>query len=163
MARPEHDRGLDRQYVIQAMGVAQWNLGLGKESQRSSGYGGFAGYNWQWDDVVIGLEMSYLHGHFGGTATATEALETERPLSDGTFHCCFGDFVVLDLDFGHGDVSRACGLCLGCFLPYVFGGFALGNANISRTVTVQDFVSATPFRGVTQLAPLSATTPCTIT
>ncbi len=27
------------------------------------------------------------------------------------------------------------GYAFGCFLPYVFGGFALGNADISRTVT----------------------------
>src|SRR6202048_4461126 len=59
--------------VIQEMQVSQWNLGLGKASARTSGYGGFAGYNWQWDDVVIGLEASYLHGSFGGAAAAREA------------------------------------------------------------------------------------------
>jgi len=48
--------------VIQQMGVAGWNLNLNKESARAPGYGAFAGYNWQWDDVVAGLEMSYLHG-----------------------------------------------------------------------------------------------------
>ena len=33
-----------------------------KQSARSSAYGAFAGYNWQWDDVVVGLEASYVHG-----------------------------------------------------------------------------------------------------
>ena len=33
---------------------------------RSEVYGGFAGYNSQWEDVVIGVEMSYMHGKFGG-------------------------------------------------------------------------------------------------
>src|SRR5665647_2333967 len=50
------------------MQVSQWNLGLGKESARNSGFGGFAGYNSQWDDVVIGVEANYLHGAFGGSA-----------------------------------------------------------------------------------------------
>src|SRR5438874_12333916 len=38
--------------VIQEMQVPQWNLGLGGQSARTSAYGAFAGYNWQWDDVV---------------------------------------------------------------------------------------------------------------
>src|SRR3954447_10038621 len=38
------------------MGVSQWNLALGKATARSSGFGGFAGYNSQWDDVVVGIE-----------------------------------------------------------------------------------------------------------
>src|ERR1700681_395148 len=51
--------------IIQQTGVANWNLHLGKQSSRTSGYGGFAGYNWQWEDAVLGLEASYLHGSFG--------------------------------------------------------------------------------------------------
>jgi len=48
--------------------VSSWPL-LGKTSQRGQGWGGFVGYNSQWDDVVIGVEMSYMHGKFGGTQT----------------------------------------------------------------------------------------------
>src|SRR6266850_6767693 len=58
--------------VIEEMQVSQWNLGLGKQSSRSSAYGAFTGYNWQWDDVVVGLEASYVHGKFGGTYTASK-------------------------------------------------------------------------------------------
>jgi len=58
-----------------SMQVSQWNLGLGKNSARSSAYGAFTGYNWQWEDVVLGLEASYLLGSFGGSASAsTESL-----------------------------------------------------------------------------------------
>ena len=45
----------------------------------------------------------------------------------------------------------------GCFLPYLFGGFALGNANITRSVNIQEsesFAALGPFTGV---APLSTT------
>src|SRR6266705_977345 len=45
--------------IESAMGVSQWNLGLGKNSSRSTGYGAFLGYNQQWDDVVHGIETSY--------------------------------------------------------------------------------------------------------
>src|SRR3982074_340355 len=67
------------------MGVSRWNLGLGKQSSRTSGFGGFAGYNSQWDDVVIGVEASYLHGAFGGSSTATEARSSGVPLFPGNF------------------------------------------------------------------------------
>src|SRR6516165_10031751 len=72
--------------VIQEMQVSQWNLGLGGISQRSGGYGAFAGYNWQWDDVVLGLEASYLHGSFGASSSAFKELVSGTPLSDGLFH-----------------------------------------------------------------------------
>src|SRR4051794_7850152 len=38
------------------MQVSSWNSNLGKQSSRSSGFGGFVGYNSQWDDVMIGVE-----------------------------------------------------------------------------------------------------------
>ena len=53
--------------VIQEMGVSQWDLGFGGQTKRSAGFGAFAGYNWQWDDAVLGVEASYLHSSFGGT------------------------------------------------------------------------------------------------
>lgn len=129
--------------IEEAMQVSQWNLGLGKDSQRSTVYGGFTGYNWQWDDVVLGLEASYVHGSFGGTATATEARSSITPLADGRIHdvtaTSTSSIQVSDMATFRG---RA-GYAFGCFLPYVFGGFALGNANISQSVTVADAGFAT--------------------
>ncbi len=45
----------------------------------------------------------------------------------------------------------------GCFLPYAFGGFALGNADISRSVIVHDAVSTTITGPFTSLGTLTAT------
>ena len=124
--------------VIQQMGVGQWNLQLGGVSARSSGYGAFAGYNWQWDDVVVGLEASYLHGSFGGATTATAGPLIGGPLSDTFFH----NVTVTSSDsISISDMTtfRArAGYVYGSFLPYVFGGFALGNADISQAVNVHD-------------------------
>ncbi len=72
--------------VVQQMGVAQWNLGLGKQTARSSAYGAFVGYNWQWSDVVLGLEASYVHGSFGGAASASKELVSGAPLTDTRYH-----------------------------------------------------------------------------
>ncbi|MDP1533083.1 MAG: acyl-CoA dehydrogenase family protein, partial [Rubrivivax sp.] len=48
--------------------ISSWPI-MGKVSVHGSGWGGFAGYNSQWDDVVVGFEASYLHGSFGGSQT----------------------------------------------------------------------------------------------
>jgi outer membrane immunogenic protein len=139
------------------MGVSQWNLGLGKASQRSSGYGAFVGYNEQWDDVVLGLEMSYLHGKFGGTTTASERRVSPNALSDGNFHdvtaTSSSSINISDMATFRGRAAYA----WGCFLPYIFGGVALGNADIVRSANVQDRVSPTQFGNYIPLAPLNST------
>ena len=44
------------------------------QSARSAAFGAFVGYNSQWDDVVVGVEVNYMHGTFGGTSRATKEL-----------------------------------------------------------------------------------------
>jgi opacity protein-like surface antigen len=129
--------------VIQEMGVAEWNLQLGGVSARSSGYGAFAGYNWQWEDVVAGIEMSYLHGSFGGSTSAQAGPLVSGPLSDGNFHTVT---VISSDSIAITDMAtfRArAGYAYGIFLPYVFGGFALGNGNITQAVDITDHWGAT--------------------
>jgi outer membrane immunogenic protein len=143
--------------IEQALGVAEWNLGLGKQSSRTTGFGGFAGYNSQWDDVVIGLEASYLHGNFGGLASASEARQSLTALADGNFHDVSATSTSAISISDMATFRGRAGYSFGCFLPYMFGGLALGNADISQSITVKDFVSATQFGPGVQLAPLTAT------
>jgi opacity protein-like surface antigen len=142
--------------VIQQMDVANWNLGLGGQSTRSSGYGAFFGYNGQWEDVVLGLEVSYLHGSFGGKSQASKELVSGSALSDGFFHdvrvTSSAGISISDMATFRGRAAYA----WGCFLPYIFGGFALGKADISRNVLVEDAVSTTINGAFTTLQPLSA-------
>jgi outer membrane immunogenic protein len=139
------------------MGVSQWNLGLGKASARTSGYGGFVGYNWQWDDVILSLESSYLHGRFGGSFSASERRVSPAALSDGNFHDVTATSTAAILVKDMATFRGRAGYVYGCFLPYAFAGFALGNADITRTVNVQDAVSLTALGPFTALAPLRAT------
>ncbi|MHC4041130.1 outer membrane protein [Bradyrhizobium sp. 23AC] len=143
--------------IESSMGVSQWNLGLGKASQRTTGYGAFVGYNAQWDDVVLGLEVSWLHGRFGGSSSASERRVSPTALSDGNFHdvtaTSTSSINISDIGTFRGRAAYA----WGCFLPYMFAGLALGNADIVRTVSVQDRVSATQLGVYTPLAPLTST------
>jgi opacity protein-like surface antigen len=143
--------------VIQEMDVASWNLGLGKNSRRSGGYGAFFGYNGQWEDVVLGLEVSYLHGPFGGSSSAFKELVSGSQLSDGNFHdvavTSSASILITDMATFRGRAAYV----WGCFLPYMFGGFALGNADITRSVTVNDEIAPAQTGPFTALSPLTAT------
>ena len=137
------------------VGVAQFNPIFGRQTDRSWGYGVFGGYNSQWDDVVIGLEASYMHGPFGGTSTASGEFVSRAPLSDNLFHNAVvtssTSMSITDMATFRGRAAYA----WGCFLPYMFGGFALGNADILRSAVLQDSVSVNR-GGPFSLLPLSS-------
>jgi opacity protein-like surface antigen len=143
--------------VVQQMQVSQWNLGLAGQSARSSAYGAFAGYNWQWDDVVVGLEASYVHGSFGGASRATKELVSGSALSDTFFHDVAVDSSASISISDMATFRARAAYAWGCFLPYMFGGFALGKADIARSVTIHDAVSTTINGPFTPLATLNAT------
>lgn len=138
--------------VIQQMDVANWNLGFGKQNSHITPFGAFAGYNSQWDDVVFGLEASYMHGSLGGLSTASKGL-IGGPLSDGMFHAVdvtsSSAITISDVATFRGRAAYA----YGSFLPYVFGGLALGNADIARTVTINDHYAPT-FAGALAPCPI---------
>ena len=113
--------------------ISSWPI-MGKVSVHGKGYGGFAGYNSQWDDVVLGVEVSYLHGKFGGSQTASMSRffslpsgSTNSATYQGTSSISISDMASLR--------ARA-GYAWGAFLPYAFGGVALGQANITRTARI---------------------------
>src|ERR1700751_4327526 len=143
--------------VIQEMQVSTWNLGLGKVSARSSAFGAFGGYNWQWDDVILGVEASYMHGSFGGTSSASKELVSGSALSDNLFHDVAvnssASISITDMATFRGRVAWA----WDCFLPYAFGGFALGNADISHSVIIHDSVATALSGPFSPLSPLQAT------
>jgi outer membrane immunogenic protein len=147
---------LTQNLVIQQMGIQGWNFGLGKVSLRSPSYGAFSGYNWQYDEAVLGVEASYMHGTFGGSTKATQGFTSSGALADGFFHAVTvtsaASIAITDTATFRGRAAYE----FGCFLPYAFGGFALGNANINRSVKIQDSAGPTLFGPFTNFAPLLA-------
>lgn len=113
--------------------ISQWPL-LGKTSQRGEGIGGFIGYNSQWDDVVIGLEMSYMHGKFGGQTTGSMARSFNDSLgyTNGVTYDATAKMSITDM----GTLRARAGYAVGAFLPYLFGGIALGQADIVRSAHI---------------------------
>jgi outer membrane immunogenic protein len=113
--------------------VSQWPV-LGKKSQKGNGFGGFAGYNSQWDDVVLGLEANYIHGGFGGSdaSSMSRFFTDSNNFTDAVTYTAASSFKITDM----GSVRARAGYVWGSFLPYIFGGVSLGQANVMRSATV---------------------------
>lgn len=119
-----------------ATSVSQAN---GKVSLHQTTFGGFVGYNGQWDDAVLGVETNYMRGRFNGTSSvAPVPLTYVTPFSDGQYHTVglnsSRSISITDM----GTVRARAGWAIGSFLPYVFGGVALGRADITSAVTITD-------------------------
>lgn len=135
--------GLLSNTLVEAeMGVSSWPLSFTKQSAHGHGYGAFAGYNSQWDDVVIGVEMSYLHGKFGGASSGS--MSRYMLLSDGDYHSvtssASSSITINDI----GTFRARAGYVWGGFMPYMFGGLALGQADTVRSVRIDGDVTAGP-------------------
>ena len=106
----------------------------GKVSVHGDGFGGFAGYNSQWTDVVLGIELSYLHAAFNGAASGQRTLffTDTNGFVDTVTNQSVSSISISDM----GTFRVRGGYAVGCFLPYLFGGLALGQANIFNSAHV---------------------------
>ena len=113
--------------------VSSWPI-MGKVSTHGEGLGGFAGYNSQWDDVVLGVEFNYMHGKFGGSQTDSMArfFTLSSGYTDSVTYQGTATMAISDM----GTLRARAGYAYGSFLPYVFGGVALGQADIIRTAHI---------------------------
>ena len=115
-------------------GIAELPLGS-KTAVHGNGIGAFIGYNSQWDDIILGVELNYIHGKYGGSQTNSSVPRffgaggdfTDSVVSQSIASVSISDMATLR--------ARA-GYAWGVFLPYVFGGVALGHADIVRTALV---------------------------
>lgn len=111
--------------------VSGWPVIGGKVSHQSSAFGAFGGYNLQWEDVVLGIDASYMHGDFHGAGAGS--MGRQFTTSDGINN---NVTVTSSASIKYTDVltlrGRA-GYAVGSFLPYLFGGLALGLADSNRS------------------------------
>jgi opacity protein-like surface antigen len=113
-------------------GVSPYAFGtpLNTVNSLHGGYGGFFGYNAQFEDVVFGVEGNYIHDGFRGATTAFGLVgATATTVASAT-----NSSVTMKLsDFG--SLRARGGYMMGCFLPYVFVGVGLGDQTIDRAVS----------------------------
>ena len=120
--------------VEQVLGVSTWPVIGGKISHQNNAFGAFAGYNTQWDDVVIGLDASYMHGNFGAAASGNMS----RQITSNDVNYSADATSVASINYTDVLTLRArAGYAIGSFLPYAFGGVALGLADSVRSSTIR--------------------------
>lgn len=108
-------------------------------------WGGFVGYGQQWDEVVIGVEANYNRTDY--TLSAADVMRRNFAVTDGPYDIQVnGSASVRMTDYGTFRVRA--GWALGNFLPYATAGFALGRADVNRSVRLR---SIDPGNGTTIL------------
>jgi opacity protein-like surface antigen len=126
--------------------VSTWPV-LGRGGSDAVGYGGFVGYNTQWQDLVLGLEGNYTHTNFATSASVSPLVGSAgRIVSAGGSQYSVnltgtGQLEITD----YASLRARAGWVLGNFLPYGFAGLVIGTGNYNVTTEVYGYQnSATP-------------------
>jgi len=96
----------------------------------TTGYGAFAGYNSQWEDVVLSVEANYIHDGFRSVTSSTGYTYaadnvTVRSVTNSLAAVQLSDF---------GSLRIRGGYVIGCFLPYAFAGTGFGSQTVDRYI-----------------------------
>ena len=125
---------------VLASTVPSWQT-MGKESMTHINYGAFIGYNfYQLDQIVLGFEANYSHVDLDSSMQDSLARTIPNDTGAPTGHHFFYDTTVSGNASLHitdyATVRARAGWSAGQFLPYAFGGLAIGRANFNRSATV---------------------------
>jgi opacity protein-like surface antigen len=112
---------------------SQWPV-LGSGTTRASGFGGFAGYNTQWQDLILGLEGDFTHSPFTVIGAQTPILNRVVSAGDEYSVNLVGSGTLTITDYG--SLRARAGWVLGNFLPYGFAGLALGRGDYAVSTLI---------------------------
>jgi outer membrane immunogenic protein len=115
---------------------------LGKVTSQGTGFGAFVGRNYQWDDVVLGIEANYNYINLSAASSASIGpiqytnLAGDNPPTGLTYldDLALKGAATATVRDAITFRGRA-GWATGDFLPYMFGGLAVGRIDVTRTVT----------------------------
>jgi outer membrane immunogenic protein len=112
---------------------SNWQV-LGQANHSATGFGGFAGYNTQFERLVLGVEANYDQANL--SLIAPNSPISRQTSAGGNIYdvTISGSGSVTDLNFG--TLRARAGWALGNFLPYAFTGVAVGHANVNIAATV---------------------------
>ncbi|MGC1779144.1 MAG: hypothetical protein WBB34_14450, partial [Xanthobacteraceae bacterium] len=121
--------------------LSGWDVLPSERSSGGAGFGGYVGYNMQWEDVILGLEANYNRVSLKTSSADSE----ERSFVDSdnipSGHHYFYDATVSEqasMEITDIATFRArAGWAFSNYLPYGFVGFAVGRANVSNNASVQ--------------------------
>ena len=107
---------------------------LGQANHSATGFGGFVGYNTQFERLVLGVEANYDQANLSLIAPNSPISRLTSAGGNTYAVTITGSGSVTNLDFG--TLRARAGWALGNFLPYGFAGVAVGHANVNISATV---------------------------
>jgi outer membrane immunogenic protein len=114
--------------------VSQWGV-LGKVNPSGISYGAFIGYNTQWNDVIVGIDLHYNRASsFFANAPADPI--SRRTSAGGNVYDVTVDGAASMRITDYGAARVRGGWIVGNFLPYATLGVAVGRADITRSAHV---------------------------
>lgn len=102
-------------------------------THRASMFGGFAGYNAQFDNVIMGVEGNYMHGAFTGSSFGRNTLTF---MVDGVPTSVSTESAASMTITNFGTLRLRGGYVMDNFLPYAFVGFAMGIHDTAQRVAI---------------------------
>jgi outer membrane immunogenic protein len=119
--------------VLAQMTPDQWQV-LGSRDTGAAGFGGFMGYNFQWDNAILGLELNYTHSSLdsGAPGFSLGRRQTVSGLINDVTLDASGSVHISDFA-----TTRArLGWAIGNFMPYASLGLAFGRADLALSALV---------------------------
>lgn len=134
--------------------ITSWDV-LGGAARSSMSFGGFVGYNWQWDQAVVGIEANYNFTNASGSVAATPITRglTPNP-ADGYYYIATMDGSASARLRDYGTARLRGGYATGNFMPYGTIGVAVGRIDYVRSVTISGTFEPSP-----QTDPVTAPAP----
>lgn len=123
-------------------GVSGWHV-LGDTSTQGANFGAFVGYNFQWEDIILGVEANYTHSSLSADAAVFPISRGTSAGGNSYFVGVTGNASMHITDFG--TLRARAGYSMGNWLPYAMVGLAVGRANYSRSITIRATENDAPF------------------
>jgi opacity protein-like surface antigen len=112
-----------------APGPAQIVTPLFRDSADGATFGGFVGYNSQWESVILGIEANYNHASIDSLLSQTIPI---APPNIGTGTASSSTRIT-----DYATVRGRAGFVMGQFLPYVMVGVAVGHADFTDSASLR--------------------------
>lgn len=122
--------------VLDLLQPDQWTT-LPKGHASGDGWGAFAGYNSQWDEVILGLELNYYNNGSQFKSAASDSVSRFQVSGTTRYDVTVAANSSL-LIHDYATLRGRAGWILGSFLPYATLGLAVGRADVSRSATVTE-------------------------
>jgi opacity protein-like surface antigen len=122
------DSTLEQQFQVSRL------LHLKSKDVRDTAFGGFVGYNYQIDEVVLGIEADYTATQLRGTST--DSIARRMSTSDGDTHQISLSGSAMAEIKSYGTARVRAGYTLGPLMPFVTGGVAIADIDTKNAATI---------------------------